>query len=61
MFLTGFIKMRLVMQFRKICTSCSLAKSVKLKNAKGVSSHNWLSRQLKDPYVEKAKLMNYRY
>lgn len=27
---------------------------------KGTSSQQWLSRQLSDPYVEKAKLMNYR-
>ncbi|XP_057651931.1 rRNA methyltransferase 2, mitochondrial [Diorhabda carinulata] len=27
---------------------------------KNVSSKHWLSRQLSDPYVEKAKLMNYR-
>ncbi|KAJ8911162.1 hypothetical protein NQ315_013016 [Exocentrus adspersus] len=27
---------------------------------KSVSSQQWLSRQLSDPYVEKAKLMNYR-
>ncbi|KAJ8953554.1 hypothetical protein NQ318_002974 [Aromia moschata] len=27
---------------------------------KGVSSQHWLSRQLSDPYVEKAKRMNYR-
>lgn len=28
--------------------------------SKSVSSHNWLSRQLSDPYVEKAKRMNLR-
>lgn len=28
---------------------------------KSVSSQQWLTRQLNDPYVEKAKLMNYRY
>ncbi|KAF7271728.1 hypothetical protein GWI33_015437 [Rhynchophorus ferrugineus] len=33
--------------------------NLKTKN-KGVSSNHWLSRQLSDPYVEKAKLMNYR-
>lgn len=27
---------------------------------KNTSSQHWLSRQLSDPYVEKAKLMNYR-
>ncbi|KAF5285796.1 hypothetical protein FQA39_LY04257 [Lamprigera yunnana] len=27
---------------------------------KGTSSTNWLTRQLSDPYVEKAKMMNYR-
>lgn len=27
---------------------------------KSVSSQNWLSRQLSDPYVEKAKVMNLR-
>lgn len=54
--------MHLITHLRKICTSCALAKQVKLKNVKnkGVSSQHWLERQLKDPYVEKAKLMNYR-
>jgi 23S rRNA (uridine2552-2'-O)-methyltransferase len=45
---------------RKFSTSVRCLKSVKLKNVKGASSHNWLSRQLTDPYVEKAKMMNYR-
>ncbi|XP_071449358.1 rRNA methyltransferase 2, mitochondrial [Hetaerina americana] len=27
---------------------------------KGTSSHDWLRRQMRDPYVEKAKRMNYR-
>lgn len=27
---------------------------------KGTSSAHWLTRQLADPYVEKAKIMNYR-
>ncbi|XP_046404658.1 rRNA methyltransferase 2, mitochondrial isoform X2 [Ischnura elegans] len=31
-----------------------------LKKYKGTSSHEWLTRQMKDPYVEKAKMMNYR-
>lgn len=28
---------------------------------KGSSSHEWLQRQFADPYVEKAKIQNYRY
>lgn len=28
---------------------------------KGSSSHEWLTRQSSDPYVEKAKMQNYRY
>lgn len=31
------------------------------KNAKGHSSHQWLSRQMSDPFVEMAKMKNYRY
>lgn len=42
----------------KICFKIS-SNHLKVKN-KGVSSNHWLSRQLSDPYVEKAKLMNYR-
>lgn len=30
------------------------------KKIKNASSQNWLSRQLSDPYIEKAKMMNYR-
>lgn len=47
---------------RKICTSYQLYKEVP-KNLKGrsKSSQEWLTRQLADPYVEKAKVLNYRY
>ncbi|XP_060521846.1 rRNA methyltransferase 2, mitochondrial isoform X2 [Cylas formicarius] len=34
--------------------------SSELRKSKGVSSNHWLSRQLSDPYVEKAKMMNFR-
>lgn len=59
----NFLEMHMMTHIRNFYTSSSLAKQIKLKNTKnkGVSSHNWLLRQLKDPYVEKAKLMNYRY
>ncbi|XP_030758703.1 rRNA methyltransferase 2, mitochondrial [Sitophilus oryzae] len=30
------------------------------RKVKGVSSHEWLARQNSDPYVEKAKMLNYR-
>lgn len=30
-------------------------------NKKGTSSNEWLSRQFSDPFVERAKMMNYRY
>lgn len=47
---------------RKFCTSTECFKKVTPNNLKGksVSSQHWLTRQLSDPYVEKAKLMNYR-
>jgi hypothetical protein len=47
---------------RKICTSYQLYKEVP-KDLKGrsKSSQEWLTRQLADPYVEKAKMLNYRY
>ena len=49
------------MSFRKIHTCCRLfyQKPNNIKNKK-LSSQNWLIRQLKDPYVEKAKKANYR-
>lgn len=54
--------MHLIRHLRNFCTSCSRLKHVKLNNAKnkGISSQHWLLRQLQDPYVEKAKLLNYR-
>ncbi|CAG9832824.1 unnamed protein product [Diabrotica balteata] len=39
---------------RKVTTNALKSKT------KNTSSKQWLSRQLSDPYVEKAKLMNYR-
>lgn len=30
-------------------------------NKKGTSSNEWLSRQFSDPFVERAKMLNYRY
>lgn len=51
-------------QQRKLVTSLKNRAKVTPENlkskAKSVSSQNWLSRQLSDPYVEKAKMMNYR-
>ncbi|KAJ8678588.1 hypothetical protein QAD02_014375 [Eretmocerus hayati] len=46
---------------RALCTSkpLSYVKPVNLKNKKH-SSQQWLVRQLKDPYIEKAKQHNYR-
>ncbi|XP_055853184.1 rRNA methyltransferase 2, mitochondrial [Episyrphus balteatus] len=49
-------------QIRKFSsTTCYLAKIIP-KNLKGKSksSQEWLTRQLADPYVEKAKMMNFR-
>lgn len=48
--------------YRKLSTSAKVLKKVVPNNLKGksVSSQHWLARQLTDPYVEKAKLMNYR-
>lgn len=42
-------------------TACTLAKAVP-NNLKGKSksSQEWLTRQLTDPYVERAKMLNYR-
>lgn len=51
-------------QQRKVATSFNNKAKVSPENlkskSKSVSSQNWLSRQLSDPYVEKAKMMNYR-
>lgn len=47
--------------YRRFHTCLSdLAKNIP-KNAKGASSNKWLSRQLSDPFVEQAKMYNYRY
>ncbi|XP_064213312.1 rRNA methyltransferase 2, mitochondrial isoform X3 [Tribolium castaneum] len=51
--------MVLIHVVRGFGTTMRHLKSVKLKKVKGASSHEWLSRQLTDPYVEKAKIMNY--
>jgi hypothetical protein len=47
---------------KNICISYQLDKEVP-KDLKGrsKSSQEWLTRQLADPYVEKAKMLNYRY
>ncbi|KAF2901864.1 hypothetical protein ILUMI_04320 [Ignelater luminosus] len=47
---------------RTLHTTLCYCKNVKLKNfkGKGASSAQWLTRQLSDPYVDKAKMMNYR-
>ena len=41
------------------CIRLYSKRPVKLK-AKGHSSQEWLRRQMTDPYVEKAKMLNYR-
>lgn len=48
--------------YRKLSTSARVLKKVVPNNLKGksVSSQHWLTRHLTDPYVEKAKSMNYR-
>lgn len=48
---------------RNLSTSLNVCKKIIPNNLKGkkVSSQHWLTRQLQDPYVEKAKFMNYRY
>lgn len=50
------------MLIRKLSTTGVYLKNVVANNLKGksVSSQKWLLRQLKDPYVEKANMMNYR-
>lgn len=47
---------------RNLSNSAKLYKKIEPNNLKGkkMSSQQWLVRQLKDPYVEKAKMMNYR-
>lgn len=47
---------------RHIVTSCGKFKEV-LRNLKGkkTSSQEWLKRQFSDPYIEKARMANYRY
>lgn len=49
--------------FRQFHTYTPRFKKVAPNNLKGksVSSQHWLMRQMKDPYVEKAKFMNYRW
>ncbi|KAI4456509.1 ribosomal rna methyltransferase [Holotrichia oblita] len=48
-------------QYKHFCTSSTFCKKLP-SNLKGrsVSSQQWLTRQLNDPYVEKAKFMSYR-
>ncbi|XP_044739272.1 rRNA methyltransferase 2, mitochondrial [Chrysoperla carnea] len=48
--------------YRKFSTGLKLYEKIVPTNLKGkkVSSQQWLTRQLNDPYVEKAKMMNYR-
>lgn len=45
--------------FQSISTRSYAKKPVKLK-AKGHSSQEWLRRQMTDPYVEKARINNFR-
>lgn len=46
---------------RRLTTSVCRCKKVPTNlKGKGSSSTHWMTRQLNDPYVEKAKMMNYR-
>lgn len=45
---------------RQIYTSCAHHLKNGPKKAKSHSSHQWLSRQMSDPFVELAKTKNYR-
>lgn len=48
-------------QLRKFSLSTfSLKKTQPSVKTKNTSSHEWLSRQLSDPFVERAKKLNYR-
>lgn len=55
--------MELMRFLRKFSTSNEIFAKVQANNLKGrsKSSQEWLQRQLTDPYIEKAKMMNYRY
>lgn len=48
---------------RSIHINSVLGKNMTVNNLKGksVSSQHWLTRQLKDPYIEMAKMLNYRW
>lgn len=52
-----------MIKFRKFTSSAVEYGKVIPDNLKGksVSSQMWLQRQLSDPYVQRAKMMNYRY
>ena len=48
---------------RRSLTYCQALKAKQIPNnlkGKSKSSQEWLTRQMADPYVEKAKMMNYR-
>lgn len=45
---------------RSIHTACVDLKKLSSK-AKSHSSHQWLSRQMTDPFVEMAQMKNYRF
>lgn len=51
-----------MIKYRKFTTTALQSAKVIPENLKGknVSSQLWLQRQLSDPYVQKAKMMNYR-
>lgn len=46
---------------RTFYTNCAAFSKKIPKNAKSHSSHQWLSRQMSDPFVVLAKTKNYRY
>lgn len=45
---------------RQFYTNCVTFSKKSAKNAKSHSSHQWLSRQISDPFVTLAKMKNYR-
>lgn len=59
---TQLFSNKIILFTKHIHTNTKLCKKIIPNNLKGkkASSQHWLVRQLKDPYVEKAKLMNYR-
>lgn len=49
------------LSIRNFYTSCAVNSKKTPKKAKSHSSHQWLARQMSDPFVELAKMKNYRF